>query len=86
MNKRFTLLVLCLFSVALVQAASGIWDRAVALNNGTNTYIPGLTFNSQALGTFSSVASTYLLTGGQVKTFKNGSDDVTGARMYYRVV
>jgi len=86
MNKRFTLLVLCLFSVALVQAASGIWDRAVALNNGTNTYIPGLTFNSQALGTFSSVASTYLLTGGQVKTYKNGSDDVTGARMYYRVV
>lgn len=87
MNKRFTLLVLCLFSAAMVRAASGIWDRAVALNSGSNnTYISGLTFNTQALGTFSSTASTYLLTGGQVKTYKNGSDDVTGARMYYRVV
>ncbi|MFN5628929.1 MAG: T9SS type A sorting domain-containing protein [Bacteroidota bacterium] len=66
-------------------AASGIWERAVALNFGTTNFVTGTTFNTQNLGTFLPNPG-HQLKGGSINTFKNNGDDITGARMFYRVI
>lgn len=66
-------------------AASGIWERAVALNFGTTNFVTGTTFNTQNLGTFLPNPG-HQLKGGSLNTFKNGTDDIIGARMFYRVI
>jgi pullulanase/glycogen debranching enzyme len=95
-NSRmiFSLLGLCvgLFNLLLltqpVFAAAGIFESYIVLNNtfydaGANTTNPD--FHGQNLGTFVPGSIPLALSGGEVKTFKNNSTDVTGAHLYYRV-
>jgi len=84
MVRKITLFLFILITPILSNAASGIWGRFVILNFGTTNYVDGSQFNNQNLGTYSNTAN-FLLKGGQIKTFKNGSDNVTGATMYYRI-
>lgn len=69
----------------LLMAASGIWDRGVILTYGSTNSLPGSSFNNQNLGAFVNTVN-YRLRGGFLKTWKNGGDDITGARLFYRVV
>lgn len=71
-----------------VFAAAGIFESYVVLNNtyydaGASTGNPN--FHGQNLGTFVPGSVPLTLSGGEVKTYKNNSTDVTSARLYYRV-
>jgi len=65
---------------------SGIFERYIVTNTGgTDTYTEGVPFNGSNLGNFA-YSDVLTLKGGQVKTWKNvPPDDITGARMFYRV-
>jgi trimeric autotransporter adhesin len=87
------LLCLLLGSVAPAWAGTGIFQTYAIVNaNGAgNTYRAGganadaaVSFAGFNYGSFTS-ASTLVLNGGEVKTFKNGTGDVTGATIFYRV-
>jgi Secretion system C-terminal sorting domain len=74
-----------------VQAARGIFQTyaIVNVNNTGNQYRAGganadnaTSFSGNNFGT---AATSIFLNGGEIKTFKNGSSDVTGAKIYYRV-
>lgn len=66
-----------------------MFDQFIIVNSGTNTYYDiGATtanqdFQGASLGTFTTSGS--LLLGGQGKSYKNNSSDVTGMRLFYRV-
>ncbi len=69
-------------------AGSGIYGSYVIVN-GTYRKLDASAggapnFGGAALGTFSP-SSALLLNGGEVLTFKNGGDDITGASLSYRV-
>jgi PKD repeat protein len=85
MKTKNLLCTLLLFVPIFSFSASGIWERAVALNFGVTNFVTGTSFNNQNLGIFPS-NSGYQLKGGSVNTFKNNGDDITGARMFYRVI
>ena len=65
----------------------------MSLNGGVNAYYdlnpPTTTgnpdLNGGNLGVFAQGSSNLVLKGAQLKTFKNGNDDVTGTRLRYRV-
>jgi len=46
--------------------------------------VNGAAFDSINFGELSS-NTQFILKGGQLKTYKNGTDDITGAAMYYRI-
>ncbi|MDD3876907.1 MAG: T9SS type A sorting domain-containing protein [Bacteroidales bacterium] len=60
---------------------SGIADRKMIFNEGTNYY------NDFSVMHMGSYGNTALLTfkGGQIQTWKSGTHDITGAAMYYRI-
>lgn len=62
-----------------VNTASEAWYGAQEWGNDIQN------FQSANLGTVNWVTGTLGITAWQVQTFKNGSGDVTGANMYYRV-
>ncbi|MDO5655524.1 MAG: alpha-amylase family glycosyl hydrolase [Flavobacteriaceae bacterium] len=84
--KNFFLLF-TFFSGLLAFAETGIYDAYIIVNGNyydahTSTSNPD--FNHYNFGSFDQ-NSTFVLSGGQLKTWKNGSGDVTGAFMYYRI-
>ncbi len=76
----------------LARAASGIFQTYIVIDRGSgNEFFAGginsdgaQTFHTRVYGTFAENA-TFVLKGGEVKTFKNGISDVFGARLYYTV-
>jgi len=65
---------------------SGIFERYIVTNTGaSDIYTEGATFNGSNLGSFMATG-IFILKGGQAKTWKNvPPDDITAARMFYRV-
>ncbi|NUN08890.1 MAG: hypothetical protein HUU54_06920, partial [Ignavibacteriaceae bacterium] len=86
-------LLLIIFCSVYLYSASGIWQTyvVISLNGGGNSFYAGSTnpdngtrWDAVNLGTITST-TTLVLKGGEVKTFKNGGSDVTGAKLFYRV-
>jgi len=73
-----------LITHSLVFSASGIFDRAVIVQSGNFSFLNGPAFDTTNFGVLTS-NSIFFLNGGQLKTYKNGVDDITGAAMYYRI-
>jgi hypothetical protein len=71
----------------------GIFETYVVLNangGGNVFYDAGATtanpnFHGANLGTFNPSLNSLILNGGEVKTYKNGGGDVTGAFLDYRI-
>lgn len=94
--KKFLLAIAAVALIATTSksfAAWGLWDGDrswIGLNqNGTTNYwsvwSAGTgTFNGAALGTYSNT-STLNINAYDVKTFKNGGDNVTGGTFYWTV-
>ncbi len=71
-----------------VRADWGIWAAGVFVNpNGAGqNYYSAADFNGAYLGSFVSVSNdTLVLSGGEIKTYKNGASDVQGGAMFYRI-
>jgi MYXO-CTERM domain-containing protein len=72
-------------------AATGLFDQFVIINTGSQTYydIGASTgnpdFQGSNLGTFNPGTGSTLSLGGQGKSFKNDSSDVTGMQLLYRI-
>ncbi|WP_298370656.1 alpha-amylase family glycosyl hydrolase [uncultured Lutibacter sp.] len=90
MKKQLLLVVSFLLLTNITFADSGIFESYIILNNGSNQYYDAqattgnLDFNGANLGNFT-YGSSYILNGGEVKTYKNGLSNVTGAFLYYRI-
>ncbi len=87
------LAVLCGVQRSHGAANYGIYETYVILrlNGGANAfYDAGANtanpdFQGASLGTFNPSLNSLILNGGEVKTFKNGVGDVTGAFLDYRI-
>jgi hypothetical protein len=72
-------------------AAAGLYDQFVIVNTGSNTYYDigaataNTDFQGATLGTFNPGAGSTMSLGGQGKSSKNNSSDVTGMQLYYRI-
>lgn len=83
--------IVLLFCTSSLKGAAGIFQTYVIFekdSGGDNYWAGG--FNSDGAMAFSGAdmgmpTSSLILKGGEVKTFKNGGSDVTGAEMFYRV-
>ena len=90
----------CLIAIAAIIAAgntyagSGIFESygIIKINASTSVYYDmqattgNPDFQGASFGTFdTTVGNTLTLVGGEIKTFKNGGSDVTGAFFDYRV-
>jgi len=84
MIKRLLFAFAIILSYTNASATSGIFERYIILDFGVTNYVSGPSFNNQNLGTYSNT-SNFVLKGGQIKTFKNSGDDITGATMFYRI-
>jgi len=85
-NSFKTLIAILLtisFSFQNSFGASGIFDAYAiySLNGGANTYTQAPAFNNMIFDNPTSL----MLNGGQNKTFKNGSSNVTGGGLQYRI-
>lgn len=99
--KRILLLCLFLFSAksSLLNAqnfgtfASAVWLTDCKTSNFFNTTGEGAsligpaenTFTETNFGVFTQNSGTFILRGGEVKTFKNSNGNACSVRMYYRV-
>ena len=91
MTKHLLNILLVLFiSTTAVLADSGIFQTYAIVNSGLgNIYFAGganadgggTSFNGAGFGTPASLT----LNGGEIKSYKNGGSNVTGAFLYYRV-
>ena len=82
--KKLFLLTLVLFLVAQISyAASGIFDAYLiyTLNGSGNTYIQAPNVNTLVLNN----PTSFILKGGQIKTYKNNGSNVTGGGLQYRI-
>ena len=88
MKKIIVFLFLIAFSKGLY-ADTGIYQSYIILNNGTIQYYDAQAttnnpdFHGNNLGTFN-IGSTYLLNGGELKTWKDGAN-VSEAFLYYTI-
>lgn len=75
--------VLIAFVFNLKTIANGeIYGSFIITNNGTSDiYTLSSSFNGANLGVLNS--STLILKGGQIKTWKDGTTDITGGKTYY---
>jgi len=93
MKLRNLIVLVGLVSSGNASAASGIFESfgIVKINASTNYYdLQAATgnpdFQGASFGTLDiSSGNTLTLVGGEIKTFKNGTSDVTGAFFDYRV-
>jgi len=69
------------YTVQAVPTYSGIFERKITFNEGTNYYKD---FTDTALGTYGNTA-LLTLKGGQLKTWEASPDDILSANMYYRI-
>lgn len=89
--KHFLTLFLTLAFAIQVFADSGIFQTYIILDidNGGNSYYAGGINSDGATSIFNgsnfNTPSSLILKGGEIKTFKNGLSDVTGAFLSYRV-
>jgi hypothetical protein len=82
-----------LLSVSPAFGALGIYESYVVLNlnsGGNVFYDAGAStgnpdYQNANLGTFNPVGNSIILNGGEVKTYKNGSSDIFGAYLAYRI-
>lgn len=70
-------------------ADTGIYGSFVIIDKGNTAYYDCMTDTSNPnfqnhLGDFTAT-STFILKGGEIKTWKNNGGDITGAFMYYRI-
>ena len=67
-------------------AGSGLFDAYAILNikGAGNTYRQYSSFNAWNIGSFAS-GETLVLNGAQIKTYKNGSSNVTGGQIAYKI-
>lgn len=73
------------FSAIAATPNSGIFERYIVTNTSSDIYTEGNSFNGSDLGLFYA-SDNLLLKGGQLKTWKNAPpDDITAARMFYRI-
>jgi len=64
---------------------SGIFQEYVLTNTGSDILDSGVTFNGKNFGNIN-INGTFILKGGKIKTWKiDPPDNITGARMFYRV-
>jgi len=86
--RKFVFVLLFITSVLTLSqtyAGSGIFDSKVILGQGGSfSYWSSSAFNNHNFGAFTS-NNSFILFGGQLKTWKNGNDDITGAALYYRI-
>jgi len=72
------------FTVISPTPKSGIFERYIVTNTGSDIYTEGANFDNSDLGIFLNT-DVLTLKGGQVKTWKiDPPDDITAARMFYR--
>jgi hypothetical protein len=72
--------------IATAKAGLGIFDDFAEVNGVTYEGQYDLTGNPKMSGGVSlGTVSSLIFNGGEVKTYKNGSDNVTGADIWYRV-
>jgi hypothetical protein len=91
-KRSLLLFALAFFSCGLFaqNANTGIFQTYVIVdvNNTSNQYLAG-GINSDLATQFNGInfgtVSSFVLNGGEVKTYKNGPGDVFGAEIYYRV-
>ncbi len=70
-----------IFESLVVINANSSGSVFYAMSGSSNTQFDGLN-----LGTFNpAMGDTLALTGGEVDTFKNGTDDITGADLHYAI-
>lgn len=87
------LLLMALGQPARVQAAFGIFETYAIINpNGAGTafYDAGANtgnpdYQGANFGVLNPALNSLILNGGEVKSFKNGGSDVTGASLFYRI-
>lgn len=90
MKKNLFSFLFAIISFFTAKAGTGIYQTYIILNNGTNQYYDAQAttanpdFNGTNLGTFT-IGSSYLLQGGEVKTWKDNGDDVRSVTMFYRL-
>lgn len=92
MKKIYSLFLMIFTFFTLSAQDAGIFESYAVLNinNAGNTYydLQATTgnpdFNGANLGSFSNTESL-VVSGGEIKTWKNNGGDVTGAKMYFRV-
>lgn len=94
MKTRALIALTVLSAINLSHAASGIFESygIIKINASTAQYYDmqaatvNPDFQGASFGTFdTTVGNTLTLVGGEIKTFKNGGSDVTGAFFDYRV-
>lgn len=91
MKSVCSLLLATLMLPAAAFGATGLFDQFLIINTGSNTYYDiGATtgnadFQGSNLGTFNPGTGSTMSLGGQGKSFKNNSSDVTGMELHYRV-
>lgn len=90
---KYSLLLCVLFFTQTAKADWGIWQAYLIANfGGADAYYstgqdindPTPTLNNLYLGRYTS-SGTLIIDGAEVKTFKNGSSNVCGASMFYRI-
>lgn len=88
MKRQILLVISVLFFTNIIFADSGIYQSYIILNSGVYYDAQAATdltdFNGTNLGSFTN-GSSYLLNGGEIKTWKNSGSDVTGAYLFYRI-
>jgi hypothetical protein len=89
MKKLFTLVVFAFLSQAAL-AGTGVFEYYLDTKLGSTprshgNYSGGLAFAGDNLGTVSTTATPLIIDLTGLKTFKNGTGDVTGANLFYRV-
>ncbi len=92
MKLLYTLLVaLLLPSLTALAQNAGIYQTYIniSINSGTPIYrAGGITSDPGAVpfnnSTYATANTSIILNGGEIKTFKNGGGDVTGARLFFR--
>ena len=80
-------IIIVLFIIAFnnrLYADTGIYQSYVVVNSGSNEYKASTDFNGFNIGTFN-IGDSYLLNGGEIKTWKDNGGDITGAYLYYRI-
>ena len=82
--KNTIFIIIYFLTTQLCIASSGIFDRQIIIELGSIQFYNGTMFDTTDFGSLSSNIS-FRIKGGQLKTYKNGADDITGAAMYYRV-
>jgi hypothetical protein len=76
-----TILLISLYSSGIFAQNAGFFGTPLSFVEYNNTLVEADNFNGSNLGTL----ATLTLNGAEIRTFKNGTGDVTGAFLYYSI-